>query len=64
VSVRQAHRAGPVRVAESGKNGTVALARAQVSMLLEGIDWRCPVHTAAPQIDASPWFEKLGVTVA
>ncbi len=30
--------------------GTVALTRAQLSMLLEGIDWRRPVRTAAPQI--------------
>ena len=29
--------------------GTVALTRAQLSMLLEGIDWRRPVRTAAPQ---------------
>jgi transposase len=30
--------------------GTVALTRAQLSMLLEGIDWRRPVRTSAPQI--------------
>ncbi len=30
--------------------GTVALTRAQLSMLLEGIDWRRPVRTAAPQM--------------
>lgn len=29
--------------------GTVALTRAQLSMLLEGIDWRRPVRTAKPQ---------------
>lgn len=28
--------------------GTVALTRAQLSMLLEGIDWRTPVRTAQP----------------
>ena len=28
--------------------GTVALTRAQLSMLLEGIDWRRPQRTAAP----------------
>lgn len=28
--------------------GTVSLSRAQLSMLLEGIDWRRPVRTAAP----------------
>ena len=32
------------------EGGTVALTRAQLSMLLEGIDWRRPVRTAAPQI--------------
>ncbi len=30
--------------------GTVALTRAQLSMLLEGIDWRRPVRTAVPQL--------------
>jgi len=30
--------------------GTVALTRAQLSMLLEGIDWRRPVRTAAPRM--------------
>lgn len=30
--------------------GTVSLSRAQLSMLLEGIDWRRPVRTAAPQL--------------
>ena len=29
---------------------TVALTRAQLSMLLEGIDWRRPLRTAAPQL--------------
>ena len=32
------------------EDGTVALTRAQLSMLLEGIDWRRPVRTAAPQM--------------
>ena len=32
------------------ENGTVALSRAQLSMLLEGIDWRRPVRTAAPEL--------------
>lgn len=32
------------------KEGAVALSRAQLSMLLEGIDWRRPARTAAPQI--------------
>ena len=32
------------------ENGTVSLTRAQLSMLLEGIDWRQPVRTASPQL--------------
>ena len=32
------------------RSGTVSLSRAQLSMLLEGIDWRRPVRTAAPQL--------------
>jgi len=31
-------------------SGTVSLSRAQLSMLLEGIDWRRPVRTAPPQL--------------
>ena len=31
------------------ESGTVSLTRAQLSMLLEGIDWRRPVRTSAPQ---------------
>jgi transposase len=31
-------------------SGTVSLSRAQLSMLLEGIDWRRPERTFAPQI--------------
>ena len=30
--------------------GTVSLSRAQLSMLLEGIDWRRPIRTSAPLI--------------
>ena len=30
-------------------DGTVSLTRAQLSMLLEGIDWRRPMRTAEPQ---------------
>ena len=30
--------------------GAVSLSRAQLSMLLEGIDWRRPVRTAAPSL--------------
>ncbi|EQD72719.1 TnpB protein, partial [mine drainage metagenome] len=29
-------------------SGTVSLSRAQLSMLLEGIDWRAPIRTAEP----------------
>ena len=32
------------------KEGAVSLSRAQLSMLLEGIDWRRPVRTAAPSV--------------
>jgi transposase len=31
-------------------SGTVHLSRAQLSMLLEGIDWRRPVRTWQPQV--------------
>ncbi len=31
-------------------DGSVALTRAQLSMLLEGIDWRRPLRTAEPQL--------------
>lgn len=31
-------------------NGTVSLTPAQLSMLLEGIDWRRPARTSAPQM--------------
>ena len=30
------------------ESGTISLTRAQLSMLLEGIDWRRPVRTADP----------------
>ena len=33
-------------------SGAVALSAAQLSMLLEGIDWRRPVRTARPQLAA------------
>ena len=32
------------------ENGSVSLTRAQLSMLLEGIDWRRPARTVAPQL--------------
>lgn len=32
------------------ESGTVALSRAQLSMLLEGIDWRRPLRTSAPEV--------------
>jgi transposase len=31
-------------------DGAIALSPAQLSMLLEGIDWRRPVRTAAPSV--------------
>jgi transposase len=31
-------------------NGRVALTRAQLSMLLEGIDWRRPIRTHTPEL--------------
>jgi transposase len=31
-------------------SGTVSLTPAQLSMLLEGIDWRHPLRTQAPQL--------------
>ena len=31
-------------------SGSVSLTRAQLSMLLEGIDWRAPIRTAQPQL--------------
>ena len=34
------------------ESGTVALSGAQLSMLLEGIDWRRPVRTNAPSFAA------------
>jgi transposase len=30
--------------------GTVSLTRAQLSMMLEGIDWRHPVRTSSPEL--------------
>jgi transposase len=33
-------------------NGTVHLSNAQLSMLLEGIDWRRPMRTAQPSVAA------------
>ena len=32
------------------ENGKVSLTRAQLSMLLEGIDWRRPVRTQPPEV--------------
>ena len=32
------------------ENGAIPLSRAQLSMLLEGIDWRAPRRTAPPQL--------------
>ena len=33
-------------------SGSVSLTPAQLSMLLEGIDWRMPVRTHAPELAA------------
>lgn len=33
-------------------DGRVALSAAQLSMLLEGIDWRTPMRTSSPQLAA------------
>jgi transposase len=32
------------------EQGVVSLSRAQLSMLLEGIDWRRPIRTSAPSV--------------
>ena len=31
------------------ESGTISLTRAQLAMMLEGIDWRRPMRTSAPQ---------------
>ena len=33
-------------------DGRVAMSAAQLSMLLEGIDWRMPMHASSPQLAA------------
>ena len=50
VSFREAARAWTLHLAAQATSGTVSLTRAQVSMLLEGIDWRRPVRTQTPQL--------------
>ena len=47
--VRQAAGAGPIGVAR-GEEGVAVLTRAQLSMLLEGIDWRMPRRTWRPEL--------------
>ncbi len=37
-------------VSPQAKSGTVSLTRAQLSMLLEGIDWRQPARTWKPEM--------------
>src|SRR5580692_4304187 len=49
VPVRQAARARAIRLA-AGRGGRVVLSRAQLSMLLEGIDWRMPRRTWRPEL--------------
>jgi transposase len=44
--------------------GSVALTRAQLSMLLEGIDWRRPQRTAPPQMAVEDTFAQLFVQVS
>jgi transposase len=36
-------------IGPKAESGSVGLRRAQLSMLLEGIDWRMPVRTQAPE---------------
>ena len=35
----------------SAENGSISLTPAQLSMLLEGIDWRRPIRTAPPMLE-------------
>ena len=49
MSVRQASGEGPLHLAQATE-GTVSLTRAQLSMLLEGIDWRSPKRTWTPSL--------------
>ena len=51
VPLRQA--AGVPRLGSSGRrrdSGAITLTAAQLSMLLEGIDWRMPAWTARPEV--------------
>ena len=48
----QAARARPLRVAAQASSGSVSLTSAQLSMLLEGIDWRRPQRTWQPELAA------------
>jgi len=49
VLVREKIGAGTIHLAQV-TSGTVALTPAQLSMLLEGIDWRRPVRSYDPQM--------------
>lgn len=42
------------------KTGKVSLTAAQLSMLLEGIDWRCPERTAAHLLAGKKMADKCG----
>ena len=44
-------------------SGSVSLSPAQLSMLLEGIDWRAPIRTAEPVIHPSDEGLSLGTPV-
>jgi len=47
--VREEAREGPLCLAPA-KDGAVFLTPAQLSMLLEGIDWRMPARTWRPEL--------------
>ena len=50
VSSPEAPGAGPFLIWPQAEKGAVSLSRAQLSMLLEGIDWRRPFRTSAPTV--------------
>jgi hypothetical protein len=42
------------------ESGTIALTRAQLSMLLEGVDWRRPLRTHTPELSVEKKTERAG----
>ena len=53
----------------SAASGTVSISAAQLTYMLDGIDWRNPVHTYRPEHDRRPtprsrWCPKLPTSVA